>query len=174
MDTELSTKNQVTVAKCQQVLMLLFLDTKLTVKEACKLADISERQYRYWISKGETSIQNTRELIDNQQRELISEIAIAKGAMIRKMILKSKADDINVDDLAKIYRLLDEELEELQSIYQVRPGIENEAEAFLKEGPMIKKQKSRFASIDIKETESGLSIDFNQNPEIIDGEAKDD
>lgn len=170
MDNSLTPKKQTSIAQAQQVMMLLYLDSKLTIEQACKSVGITERQYRYWLTKGDQAIESTRELIDNQQRELISEIAFAKASMIRTMIKKAKDELVKPIDLVILYKVLSQELDELQNVYNVRPGIEEEAQAFLKRGPTIEKKKSRFASIDIEETESGFRIGLNEEKPIVDGE----
>jgi hypothetical protein len=161
------------IAQAQQVLFLLFLDPTLKVSEACGLVGISEYKYRYWLSKGESAIDNTRSLIDSQQKELVSEIARAKIRIIQMLI--SDATDITTKPIerAKLFEVLNEELNKLQTIYNVRPGIEETAQAFLKKGPTTEKKQSRFASIDVEETESGFRIGLNEAKDIIDGEIID-
>ncbi|MGC9384221.1 MAG: hypothetical protein ACP5D6_06450 [Kosmotogaceae bacterium] len=161
------------IAQAQQVLLLLFLNSDMTVETACEAVGITERKYRYWLANGETAIEMTRNLIDNQQKQLVSELAIAKNKIINRLI--KDATDVTTKPLerAKLFEVLNEELDKLQSVYNVRPGIEEQAQAFLKQGPAIEKKESRFASIDIEETDEGFRIGINKENDIIDGEAKD-
>lgn len=156
------------VAQAQQVLLLLFLNPKMSVAEACRQTNITVDKYRYWLAKGEDVINRTRELIENQQRVLISEIATTRIAIIHQM-MKDATDELTKPlERAKLFEVLSAELEELQAIYNVRPGIEQDAQEYLKRGPKIEKQESRFASIDIEETDSGFRIGLNESKDIID------
>jgi len=173
MEISLTPFEQARIAQCQKVLLLLFLDPRLSINKACEQVGISYDQYRYWLIRGDTAINDTRELIDAQQRELISEIAVAKGKVIRMLI--DDATNVLTKPLERkaLYETIDEALNELQTLYNVRPGIEEDAQAFLKEGPSIEKKTSRFASIDIEETEGGFRIGINEEKTILDGESKE-
>ena len=173
MDTDLTPYEQARVAQCQKVLLLLFLEPSLTTKTACEQVGITYDQYRYWLIRGESAINDTRELIDAQQRELISEIAVAKGKIIRQMITDATSVETKPLERKALYQTLDDALDELQTVYNVRPGIEEDAQAFLKHGPTIEKKQSRFASIDIEETETGFRIGLNEDKDILDGEIKE-
>lgn len=158
----------VKVSLAQQVLTLLFYEPTLTVERACEIAGISLRQYRYWLSHGGEAIGNTRDLIDRQQRELISDIAVAKGKIIQLLIKDATSPLAKPLERKAILETLDVILNEYQTIYNVRPGIEEEAQEFLKHGPTIEKKESRFASIEVEETETGFRIGLNENPKVID------
>lgn len=161
------------IAQAQQVLVMLFLEPSLTVSDACDIVGITKDKYYYWLSRGKEAISITRSLIDDQQKQMVSEIAIAKREIIRKLI--ADATDITTKPLerAKLFEVLNEELDKLQSIYNVRPGIEEKAQEFLKQGPTISPKKSKFASIDIEETDSGFRIGLSEEKDIVDGEVKD-
>ena len=167
---ELTVLQQSKIAQTQQVLMLLFYEPKLKITDACERIGIEPHVYRYWLSHGGDSINVVRSFIDQQQRELVSEIAIAKGRSIRMMI--DEATNVLTKPLERkaLFESLSQELDELQTVYNVRPGIEEEAQAFLKKGPTIEKKRSRFASIDIEETDSGFRIGLNEDKDIVDGE----
>lgn len=160
------------ISQAQQILALLFYEPSLTVERACEMVGISVRQYRYWLSHGGDAINSTRDLIDKQQRELISDIAIAKGKIIQMLIQDALNPLTKPLERKSILEALDVILNEYQTIYNVRPGIEEEAQAFLKQGPKISKKESRFASIDVEETDSGFRIGLNENQKIIDVDTK--
>lgn len=161
------------IAQAQQVLLLLFLNSDLTVTKACEAVGITERKYRYWLANGENAIEMTRSLIDSQQKQLVSELAIAKNEIIGKLIADATSKITKPLERAKIFEVLSEELDKLQNIYNVRPGFEERAQAFLKKGPVIEKKESRFASIDIEETEEGFRIGINKESEVVDGDFTD-
>jgi hypothetical protein len=161
------------IAQAQQVLVMLFLEPSLTVEDACRIVNISKSKYYYWLSRGDEAISLTRSLIDDQQKQMISEIAIAKRRIIKELIADATDKVTKPLERAKLFEVLNEELERLQSIYNVRPGIEEKAQEFLKHGPTIAPKKSKFASIDIEETESGFRIGLNEEKDIIDSETKD-
>ena len=140
METELTVLQQKRVSQAQKVLMYLFEDASLTVPEACQMRNIEPSTYRYWLVHGGEAIEETRRFIDEQQRQLISEIAIAKGKVIRMMIDDATNIMTKPSDRINLFKALDEELSELQSVYNVRPGIEEEAHAFLKQGPTMKRR----------------------------------
>ena len=113
-------------------------------------------------------------MIDEAQRQLISELAIAKFKTLR-MLMEDATDVMTKpSDRAKLFEAISNELDELQSVYNVRPGIETEAQAFLKQGPAVEKKESRFVSIDIEETETGFRIGVNEPKDIIDGQVSED
>ncbi len=169
MDNKTALQQQ-SIAQAQQVLMLLFYQPNMTIRSACEKVGITERKYRYWLASGDEAIERTRELIDAQQRELISEIAIAKGEIIRKMISQATESTTKPLDRVALYNTLNEELNLLQGVYNVRPGIEEKAHEFLKQGPKTTKKKSRFASLDIKESEDGVQIDIIREEDVIDAD----
>ena len=78
---ELTAFQQCRVAQAQKVLLLLFLEPDLTIEGACSQVGISKKQYQYWLGSGDRAIEETRLLIEQHQRVLISELAIAKTAM---------------------------------------------------------------------------------------------
>lgn len=170
MDSQLTSFQETKIAQAQQVLMLLFYEPNLTIGQACDRVGITERQYRYWLATGNEAINKTRDLIDQMQRELISEIAVAKFKIIRMLINDATNELTKPLDRNKLYETLDIALSELQSVYNVRPGIEEKAQEFLKKGPSIERKQSRFASIDIEETETGFRIGLNEPKDIVDGE----
>lgn len=170
---ELTDLQAQSIAQAQQVLLLLFFSPEMTIKKACEIVGIPEHKYRYWLAKGESAIENTRSLIDAQQKELVSEIARAKVRIINMLIADATDQVTKPLERARLFEVLDTELNKLQTIYNVRPGIEEQAQAFLKKGPTIEKKKSRFASIDIEETEGGFRIGLNEEMDIIDGELVD-
>jgi hypothetical protein len=174
MTNDIISKKDIRVNQVQHVLMLLFQQPDISINQACEQVGINEDTYRYWLAKGDDSIDAVRDFIDQQQRELISEIAVAKGRIVRMLI--NDATDVLTKPLERkaLFESLSEELDELQTVYNVRPGIEEDAQAFLKKGPSIEKKQSRFASIDIEETDSGFRIGLNESKDIIDGETIED
>lgn len=165
---EYTTTQLAKISQAQQVLTLLFYDPTLTVEHACEVAGITVRQYRYWLSHGGEAINSTRDLIDAQQRELISDIAIAKGKIVQLLIQDALNPLTKPLDRKSILETLDNILNEYQTIYNVRPGIEEEAQEFLRQGPKIEKKESRFASIEVEETDSGFRIGLNETPKVVD------
>jgi len=156
------------IVQAQQVLLSLFIDPKLTVKAACSKVKISPRQYYYWLANGEDAIQATRTLIENQQRQMISELAIAKSKILGIMLKEATNELTEVSERISLYKVIAEELDQLQNIYNVRPGIEQSAQAFLKRGPQIETKKSRFATIEVEQTETGFKIGLDKEQEILD------
>lgn len=170
---DLSDLQAQSIAQAQQVLFLLFLDPRLKVETACEIVGIKEGKYRYWLAHGEAAIDNTRALIDNQQKELVSEIARAKTRIIHMLIADATDKVTKPMERAKLFEVLNDELNKLQTIYNVRPGIEETAQAFLKKGPSVENKKSRFASIEVEQTEGGFRIDLSEEKPILDGNAID-
>lgn len=166
METELALTRQ---SQAATVMALLFDDPSLTQEQACAKAGITLRQYRYWLQQGGESIDAVREFITGQQREILADIAVARRTGINMLIKDAVSPMTAGKDRVLILGYLNEVQEELERTHHAVPGIEEEAVAFLKQGPVISTKRSRFASVDIERDEDGVTVRIYKEDEVIDG-----
>lgn len=172
MSSELSSLRQ---TQTVQVFALLARNPDLTVADACDQIGISKDQYYYWIRKEDSAINRVRELIGDNQRELLVDLVNIKMVAMEKLIEDAKKDHLKPGERIKILRYIDEQLEELQSVHHARPGIEESAHEFLKEGPILREQSSVKTSLEIRSSgKDGVIVDVISHDDIVDAEFDQD
>jgi len=169
---ELTTSTEATrIAQATKVLQLVTYEG-MTVKDACDSVGISERQYRYWLMRGENTIEEFKQVISGIEREELSELAAANKAITDRIIKLSQTDSRLQDVIAAA-----KHLREVQHTLESRHGAHGigdvGAKEFLLSGPKTSKQPSRTgATINIAPRKDG-SIDVTlplDDNDIIEGE----
>lgn len=165
---KLVTQESANTLACAQVMALVFRDN-IKVPDACRQVGISPRQYYYWLETRPESMEEIRHFIGEQERRIIFAIASVRHKVVDKLLEAIEDPLTSGVDKMKMYQYLEETLEKLQAEHHAKPGIEEEAAAFLKRGPTLTKQISRFSSVDVSRTQDGLTVNINvQPPSIID------
>jgi hypothetical protein len=157
------------ISQTMRVMGLVILDGK-SQEEACREVGITPYIYNSWLHSGEDTIETLRGYLIMLQRVSLSEIVAAQSQAIR-LHIKDLLDPLtSPKDRVIISRYLDELGSELQRIHHAVPGIEEQANAFLKQGPTTSKKKSRLASIDIeRDQDSGITtVNIYEENDVID------
>ena len=140
----------------------------MKVSEACEQVGITERVYRDWLHKGDNTIEALRGFLTMAQREQLSKIVTARLQIV-DLIIADALDPLTAPkDRVMLERRLDEIAFELQRTHHAVPGIEEDANKFLKEGPVIESKKSRLASIDVERTKDGVTVNVYEEHDVID------
>jgi hypothetical protein len=150
------------------VLAIIFENPKVTVQQACDIVGIPKTTYYEWIRKEPESLRVIKDFLADSQREelaLLSASISKINVSLAEMALK---DDVEVAERLKIAKYLSGEAEKLQRIYQVTSGGEDAAE-FLRDGPRVTKQKSKFASFTVDSNDDGcVEVSLYRDRDIID------
>lgn len=163
MDNSLTPYGSMRISQAAQVMILIFENPRLSVDAACRQVGITRQQYAYWVRKGSDSIEAIRELIGHQQREMLVDIAVARKAGV-EMLIKDAIDPLVAGkDRVVILKYLDEVQDELERIHHAKPGIEEEAVEFLRQGPILEKKRSRLAQLDLERTADGITISIYED-----------
>ena len=156
------------ITQTVEVMVLLFEEPELTVIAACERVGITERIFRHRIHRGEDVIDNMRDLILGEHRKMLLAISSARLTSIEMLILDATHKDTSTQDRVAAMRYLDPIREELERAHHAAPGIEEDAHKFLKLGPKLTKQKSRLASIEVREEEDSVVFDIYKTQDVID------
>lgn len=150
------------------VLTKRFEDPDATITDLCKEAGLDRRQYYRKLAEGKEIIDTLRSLMMQSKRIELARIATSKHKILDRVVEEALAAD-SVDELVKAMRYLDEHEDKLQDDLGARPGIEDDAQRFLRRGPKVIQHESRFASIRIKEDEDGVvQMDLMKENNVID------
>lgn len=153
-------------AQVIQVMGLVYQGS--SIKDACATVGIDERTYRRWATESSEYISAIRELLNEVEKERILELASARARIEELIILDGLNSDTEPADRLHILKWLAEELEISARSHQAQPGVEQEAQEFLRKGPTITRQRSRLAAINVTETDEGFQVDLYQDRETID------
>jgi hypothetical protein len=152
-----------------EVLAIMFSNPKLTVEQACDTVGINKDTYYYWLRKDPDALRAVKDFLADTQRDELAYLSAAITKIHLQLARKALSDDTETADRLKIVKYLSSEAEKLQRIYQVTSGGDDAAE-FLKDGPQLTKQKSKFASMTVTEnSEGGVNVDFYRDSDIIEG-----
>lgn len=158
------------IAEVLDVLMLT-IGGNITVEAACQEVGIAPNTYWEWVKRGEDTIETFRELIAEQQRLQLFQITAARMKNVSE-ITKSIQEPMTMKDRVLADKVLSSYGNELEKNLHAQPGYEEEASRFLSEGPKLRKQQSRLASMEISHSESGIRVDVYKDTEIIDAESE--
>lgn len=159
--------------KTIQVLNTRFENPKKSITTLCKEAGLDRRQYYRKLEEGTEIIDILRALILKSKRVELANIASSRHRILQSLISKAmKTRDI--DELVKTMEYIDKLEDKLQDDLGARPGLEDAAQEFLRKGPKIVKQESRFASIRVsKDEDGGARLDLYEEHDVIDGYSED-
>ncbi len=150
-----------------QVLGVLFEFPDTSVVDACNQIGIEPRTFYRWVHKGETTIDSLREFIAHQQREILIHVSAGRQAAVQHLINDAVHENTSTRDRVMAMKYLDDIREALERAHHAAPGIEEDAHAFLKQGPKTTLMKSRLASIEVRETDDGVNLDVYREQEVI-------
>ena len=168
-------ENSLVELNSQKVMQVLFMVPGTSVEDACHLVGgIKPDEYRMWVRQNPEFIDEFRIKIQENQREILNQVAIARMRIIERLVDDSQDPDVSPLTRLAIEKRFKELQDELMTDLNAIPGREDEASAFLKKGPRTMKQPSRFtasARLDIETGEDGdISVTVYKPDNIIDGE----
>jgi len=156
------------IAATMQVLGMLMQNPEMTQQEACDEVGITPKTYRAWLHSGDDTIETLRGFLTMTQRETLAELSIARMQIVR-LLIKDALDPLTpAKDRVTLERRLDEIANELQRVHHATPGIEEGANQFLKQGPIIQQQKSKLATVDVERTGEGVTVHVYEERDVID------
>ena len=138
------------VTQVLEVMTILFENDRATVEEACRITDIAPSTYYRWVNSDGGVIESLRGLIGDQQRRILITVAKAREEGVMRLVIDAVHENTSTKDRVLAMRYLDAVREELELSHHAAPGIEEDAHAFLKEGPIITQKESRLASIKVR------------------------
>lgn len=151
-----------------QVMQLTFEDPQKKIEDACEEVGIAPRTYYYWVKRDPDALRAVREFLAETQKVELSFLSAAVTKINMQLANVALNNETEPADRLKIAKYLSAEAEKLQRTYQVTAGSEDAAE-FLKEGPQLTKQTSRFASMQVTSEDNGsLKVDFYRSDDVID------
>ena len=161
------------IAQAVMVLRLVTYDSK-TVKDACAEAGISEHHYRYWLARGENTIDEFRETISALERVQLSEVISANQAIIDRIIVLAKTES-KLQDVVAASKHLIERQHELEGRHGAHGIGDVAAKEFLLSGPKTSRQPSKTGTtINIAPRSDGsIDVTIPKENDIIDGELHD-
>jgi hypothetical protein len=163
------------VAQAIAVLRLITYDGK-TVIDACAEVGISERQYRFWLARGETAIDEFKESISALERVKLSQLTVANDAILDRIMTLAQTDGRLQDVIAASKHLIEVQ-HELEGRYGATGIGDIAAKEFMLSGPKTSKQPSKTGTtINIAPRRDG-SIDVTipgNDEDIIEGELTDE
>ena len=160
--------------RCLTILRIIFNNPKKSIQDICAEEDMPYETFHYWISRSPELIPELRVLITEGQRDLLTEISRVRVTALKKVMDAATNDLTDLPDRIKALEYLDKEFNTLQNVYHAAPGIEEEANNFLKKGVVLQKQTSRFSSIEAERSTDGLTINLTvQQSPILDLQALD-
>lgn len=158
-----------------EVMALKFNYPDKPITELCEMANIEPRTFYTWLDKSEDMVSALSELITSSQRTRLFLIESYKLRAVEKLIAKGLNEITDVGDQLKILAALSAMGDELQEIHHARPGIEQDAYSFLQQGPELELQKSRLASIEVREDATeGVTIDIYKEQPVINSHFDDE
>ena len=133
------------------------LNSVLNVVEACKAVGMPRSTYYYIVKTYPEAFAEYQDIIAANARERLGLILLNQTAILQKLIEDGLADTTKPKDRLTIYKALHSMLEELTRSLQVDSQSVNDAPAFLKQGPKITRQVSRFSATQTTITIEGES-----------------
>lgn len=156
--------------KTINVLRMQFEEPSRTIVELCEEVDLNRRTYYRRLDEAHEVLDALRNFMIKSQKSQMAMIASSQEKILEEMIISVLRDKTDNDERVKVMKYLDDRLDLLQDNLGTKPGQEEKAAAFLREGPKTKKQESRFMSVRVSEDqEGGARIDFmKEEDEVID------
>lgn len=149
-------------------ILIQALNENTTPLEICKQKGIDYRTYQNWISQDPSALDSLRQFIQVAQLRSLAEIE-AVWPLLVNLILEDAVDPtLKTKERLAIAQWLLEYKEILEKQYHAEPGAEDEAHAFLKEGPALTKIRSRMASLEIEPSERGVTVHVTREDDVID------
>ena len=122
------------------------MNTGLTVVEACREVGIPRSTFYYTIDKNPQEVAEIQEIIDNNSRTQLEILLLAKNKILGKVIEDGLSAETKPKDRLAIYSKLNDLANSMTNALEGDHQIEKEAQEFLKKGPVLKIQASRFSA----------------------------
>lgn len=156
-------------SKMASVLAILFTTPTVKIADACRSVGVDYDSFRYWSRTHPDFISNMRELLGEFQKEQLLSVELAWSAGLQILMETVANKDTGAALRLEIHKYLGDIRDDLFKTYHAEPGIEEEAQKFLSQGPQVQRQESRFASVEVSKTADGvLRLDVFQPTEVID------
>jgi len=133
------------------------LNNGMNVVEACRAVGMPRSTYYYIVKNNPEAFAEYQDIIAANARERLGLILLNQTAILQKLIEDGLADTTKPGDRLTIYKALHSMLEELTRSLQVDSQSVNDAPAFLKQGPQLSHQVSRFSATQTTITIEGES-----------------
>ena len=130
------------------------MNSGMNVVDACRAVGMPRSTYYYIVKNNPEAFAEYQDIIAANARERLGLILLNQTAILQKLIKDGLADTTKPRDRLTIYKALHSMLEELARSLQVESQSERDAPAFLKQGPQLSHQVSRFTA-----TETILTIE---------------
>ena len=172
MDTAIQLKNE-SLEKTIEVLQLQFEDPTRTITGLCLHVGIPRYQYYRYLREGTEIVEALRLLIMQSKRVELATISSSRHRILENLVDEA-LETKDITEMVKTLEYLDTHEKELQNDVGATPGLEDDAREFLKHGPKIQKQESKFASIRVSEDDDGEPvIDIYKQHDVIEGISED-
>ena len=169
MTLSLSTES-IRISSVLQVIALRQEGMKL--ENALKEAKLTKRQFYYWISKSDETVNTFYDLIQESEKRQLITVLSERETILDKLIEKTQGPAAQVPEIVSALRYMDD----LQNKLENKQGVANNAEINAKDylsGPAIKIQPSRMTATVIFNANDGSVESMtvkSEKQEIIDGE----
>jgi hypothetical protein len=140
------------------VMVARLQDHTLTLKDACEKEGISVESYHHWIRESPDAMDVLREYLLMAKRQQLFEIETAWGEALGEVIKDVLNPVTKAGERVTSMNFLKKELEDLEGMFHAAPGIEEDAQAFLKKGPKLVSVQSRMTSIEVTPKGDGVNI----------------
>lgn len=126
-----------------------YMNEGMTVVDACREVGLPRSSYYDIVNKNPEAIAEYQELVEANTRDQLELILLSKTAILQKVIQDGLADTTKPRDRLHIYKTLNALFDDYATTLRVESQAEKDAQLFLREGPMIKRQVSRMAATTI-------------------------
>lgn len=150
------------------VLALLFTNPQLSMADACSAVGVDFDSFRYWQRTNPEFIAQVRTLLGEFQKEQLLELELAWSAGLGRLMTALRNPELSPLSVLEIHKYLSVIREDMLEAHHATPGIEDEAQEFLKRGLQQKPGQSRFASLEVVQTPQGVRVDLLRDSEIED------
>ena len=130
------------------------MNSGMNVIEACRAVGMPRSTYYYIVKNNPETFAEYQEVVAANAREQLGLILLSQTAILQKLIEDGLADTTKPRDRLMIYKALHSILEELTRSLQGDCQSVKDAPAFLRQGPQISHQLSRFTA-----TETTITIE---------------
>lgn len=134
--------------------------------EALEKANITRRQYYYWINHAEETIEVFYSMIDQSQRRELEGILSEREYLLSEAIRKAKEPRASIYDILSVVSYMDKRQDEIETRQGVTDNAELKAKQYLS-GPITKIQSSRLSASAQSNEDGTVTVQIRSNPDII-------
>jgi hypothetical protein len=117
----------------------------VTVSDVCRVCDLVRSTFYTIMKKNLEAIGEIQEIISAKNREQLGLIILSKTEVFRKVIEAGLEDTTKPKDRQVIFMKLDERVTTMTKGMGIESEIESQAAEFLRHGPHMVQEKSRFS-----------------------------